>query len=244
MGLKNCEKRYINIKKGVEIRAEEKDGERFVNGFIPYNKRSVDMGWDAKLFEILSPGCFNKTLADKTEVKAFHNHNDDEVLGNTKSGTLELTDTEKGLEIRCKFPNTTYANDLYEVIKRGDCTTMSFGMIVVKEEFARETDEEVVRYIKEAALDEVSFGVAYPAYPDTDSKTALRSLKSVDMDSESREIILKLAEELRNADSEQQPNEGTEEEKAKAAIQAEEEKRRKEQDERDRIATAFLFANQ
>lgn len=242
MGLKNSEKRYINIKKGVELRAEEKDGERIVYGFIPYNKRSVDMGWDAKLFEILSPGCFNKTLADKTEVRAFHNHNDGEVLGSTKSGTLELTDTEKGLEIRCKFPHTTYADDLYEVISRGDCTTMSFGMIVVKEEFARETDEEVVRYIKEAALDEVSFGVAYPAYPDTDSKTALRSLKSADIDSESREIILKLAEELRNADSVQQPIEGTVEQPDNSA-KAEEEKRRMEQGERDRIASAFLFAN-
>lgn len=241
--------------RGIEQRAQEKDGKKIITGFIPYNSRSVDFGWG--FFEIMAPGCFKKTIKDKNEVRAFHNHNDSEVLGNTKSGTLELNDTNEGLEVVCELPNTSYANDLYEVIKRGDCRTMSFGMYVVKCEYEDKPNGETIRTIKEAALDEVSFGVAYPAYPETDSgaeERGLKNLKVSEMTENMKNRVLTLAEEIRSAEvkPEEQKPEGTEEGQSKDTqqeeiknaeneIKAEEEQKRAEA-QANADADAFLFS--
>ena len=244
--------------RGIEQRAAEKDGKKIITGFIPYNSRSVDFGWG--FYEIMNPGCFKKTIKDKTEVRAFHNHDDSKVLGNTKSGTLSLTDTAEGLEVECELPNTSYANDLYEVIKRGDCRTMSFGMYVVKCEYEDKADGTTIRTITEAALDEVSFGVAYPAYPETNSgaeERGLKALKVSEMTESMKNKVLSLAEEIRSATEtdkgQQSPDTGAEQGEATPQNDsgatdpnAEEEAKRKAEEEAiaqaNAEADAFLFS--
>lgn len=246
MPIKDCPRVNLTIRK-IEQRAIEEDGKKVITGFIPYNKRSVNMGWAGEEYEVLSPGCFKKTLADKNEVRAFFNHDDSKVLGNTKSGTLVLTDTPEGLECRCELPNTSYANDLYEVIKRGDCRTMSFGMYIVKRTFEDKGDT-TISTINDAALDEVSFGVAYPAYPQTSSETVERSFKALkveDMTDNMKKSILNLAEEIRSTDGTNQQPAGIDTEysaETPAPIvqdnSAEEEMKRKAEEEAMAIAKA------
>jgi HK97 family phage prohead protease len=122
------EKRNITFK-NLEIRSTEKEGKKHIEGIIPYDSKSVPM-WGVT--EIIDRTAFNKTLKDKKEIRALWNHNDSYILGNTKSETLELEDTDNGLICRCELPNTSYANDLYEIVSRGDVKTMSFGFIPVK----------------------------------------------------------------------------------------------------------------
>jgi HK97 family phage prohead protease len=179
--------------RNIEIRSSEKEGKKHIEGIIPYNSRSVPM-WGVT--EIIDRTAFNKTLKDKTEVRAFWNHDDSLVLGNTRSGTLELEDSDEGLICRCELPNTSYANDLYEIVGRGDVKTMSFGFRPIKWE---DTESGKVRTLKEVQLDEVSFGVPYAAYQETNSQTYMRGFMKRKINIESINEILE-KEELTEED--------------------------------------------
>lgn len=169
-------KRFLNF--DTEIRAEEGDGVKRLVGMIPYNRRSVEI-WGE--FEEIAPTAFAKTLADGRDVKALVAHDDAKVLGSTRSGTLRLTHTDEGLLAEVDLPNTTYANDAWEIVKRGDVRTMSFAFHPVKQ--SKQLDETIGKFInslEEVKLLEVSYMVAYPAYPDTNSTA--RNLQQLNID--------------------------------------------------------------
>jgi HK97 family phage prohead protease len=176
------------IFKNLTIRSDETESKKYIEGIIPYNSKSVPM-WG--ITEIIDRSAFNKTLKDNKEVRALWNHNDSHVLGNTKSGTLALENTDDGLICRCELPNTTYANDLWEVVSRGDVKTMSFGFIPVK---WQDADNGKLRTLKEVSLQEVSYGVAFPAYPETDSQTYMRGFMKRNIDIEEVNEILEKEE--------------------------------------------------
>lgn len=165
--------RQIDIKTEIELR-ETSDGKRTLVGLIPYNKRSVDMGF----IEVITNTAFSKTLADGADVKALVSHDTSKVLGRVKNGTLRLASSSDGLICEIDLPNTTFGNDVYETVKRGDVTTMSFGFYPVKETVEIENKEEV-HYLLEVRLLEVSFAVAWPAYEDTTSYA--RQLRGIDI---------------------------------------------------------------
>ena len=162
----------------IELRTLDNDGKKHVIGIIPYNSRSVPM-WG--MTEIISSTAFNKTLADKSVVRALFNHDENKVLGSTESRTLVLENTIEGLICRCELPNTTYGNDAYEIIKRGDVNTLSFGFIPQKWD---DSDNGKVRTLKEVHLREISFAVPFPAYEETNSLVYMRGLKMRNIDIE------------------------------------------------------------
>lgn len=164
------------LKTNVTIRSVEDDPEkRVIEGIIPYNKKSVNIGYeDSPSYEVILPTAFNKTLGDKAKVVALFSHDRTKVLGNTRAGTLELINTEEGLICRCTLGNTTWAADAWDMISRGDCTQMSFGFWPYKVR-----TEGNVDYLESVKLDEVSFCVLDPAYEDTNSKAELRSINDI-----------------------------------------------------------------
>jgi HK97 family phage prohead protease len=186
------EKRNITFK-NLNIRSTEKEGKKYIEGIIPYDSKSVPM-WGVN--EIIDRTAFNKTLKDKSEVRALWNHNDSFILGNTKSGTLDLEDSDEGLICRCELPNTSYANDLYEIVNRGDVKTMSFGFHPVK---WHDTENGKIRILKEVQLHDVSYGVMYAAYPETNSQAYMRGFMKRKIDIESINEILE-KEELTEED--------------------------------------------
>ena len=152
------------------------DGEiRYIYGKIPYNTKSQRMfvGYSNCQYEKLDRNVFHKTLGDKSNVYANYSHDSNKILGSTKAGTLELEDKEDGLYIRCKVPNTTWGNDTWEVISRGDVTTMSFEFIPFDWKDDK-TDNTVT--LRSAKLEAVSFCVSEPAYLETDSYASFRCL--------------------------------------------------------------------
>lgn len=156
--------RTIQITEGIELR-EAEDGKRTIVGLIPYNSRSVDMGFT----EVITDTAFAKTIADGSDVKALYAHDHAKPLGRVKNGTLRLRSESGGLVCECDLPDTTYAKDAYNLIRDGYVTTMSFGFYPIKERIEKDGDDDVV-YLQEVRLLEVSFAVVFPAYEATESK--------------------------------------------------------------------------
>ena len=165
----------------------QKDGDiRYIYGKIPYNTKSQKMyiSYSDCRFEKLDRNVFHKTLGDKSNVFANYSHDQSKILGSTKSNTLELEDKEDGLYIRCKVPNTSWGNDTWEVISRGDVTTMSFEFIPY--DWVDDQVEDTVT-LRSAKLEAVAFCVAEPAYLETDSYASFRK-RNIDLEKLSEAI--------------------------------------------------------
>ena len=108
--------------------------------------------------------CFHKALT-ADDVRALLNHDKNYVLGRNRSGTLVLTEDERGLRFEVTAPNTQWARDLAESVRRGDIDQCSFGFQAVRDDW-RTADGFDERTLLEVRLFDVSI-VTYPAYLDT-----------------------------------------------------------------------------
>lgn len=162
------------------VSAQEEGEIRYIYGKIPYNTKSQKMyiGYSNCRFEKLDRNVFHKTLGDKSNVFANYSHDQSKILGSTKSNTLELEDKEDGLYIRCKVPNTSWGNDTWEVISRGDVTTMSFEFIPY--DWVDDEVEDTVT-LRSAKLEAVAFCVTEPAYLETYSYASFRK-RNIDLE--------------------------------------------------------------
>lgn len=124
--------------------------------------------------EKIAPGAFSRSVNQGADVKALFNHAPDNILGRTKSGTLQLTQDDKGLHFRCDLNKESQAHrDLYAAVKRGDIDECSFAFTVPKggDSWMDATDPETgaacaMRTLSDVDLVDVSV-VTYPAYNDT-----------------------------------------------------------------------------
>lgn len=111
------------IEEVVEIRSEE--GRRpIISGYAAvFNSPSHDLGG---FKEIVRPGAFSRSIASGANVRAYHNHDMNLLLGTTQSGTLRLSENQRGLKYEIDVPDTTYGEDLLKLVKRGDIRGSSF----------------------------------------------------------------------------------------------------------------------
>lgn len=121
--------------------------------------------------EKIAPGAFSSSMDG--DIRSFFNHDSNNVLGRTKSGTLRLSQDTTGLRYEVDLPDTQVARDLKVSMERGDVDGSSFAFTVTRESWD-ETGDVPLRTIEEANLYEVG-PVTVPAYPD--AKVALRSLE-------------------------------------------------------------------
>lgn len=163
----------------LEIRATEgDDAKRTITGAIKYNTDSAEMRdwWGDTFVETIDKEAFKDSISSRNVVGLW-SHDTAQVLGNTKSGTLRLTNTETELRFELDIPNTTVGNDAWELIQRGDVDGVSFGMRVTKDKWTSEKRDDkriYKRLILNAELYEIS-PVAFPAYPA--NEVATRSLE-------------------------------------------------------------------
>lgn len=141
-----------------------------IEGHAAVFKSAADLG----LFhEQVAPGAFTKSIKE-SDIRALFNHDPNFVLGRNKSGTLDLSEDSKGLLYRVMPPDTQWARDLMESMKRGDVNQSSFGFRTVKDDWEQASaDAPILRTLQEVRLFDVS-PVTFPAYQDTDC--AARSL--------------------------------------------------------------------
>ena len=154
-----------------ELRAiTDEAGLRHITGYAAvFNSLSEDLGG---FREKIDPGAFADTL-NTGDVRALKNHNSDYVLGRNKSGTLTLSEDQRGLKIDIIPPDAQWAKDLMVSIDRKDIDQMSFGFRTIDQMWEGEYPEEI-RTLMKVELFDVS-PVTFPAYPDTE--VGLRSLE-------------------------------------------------------------------
>jgi uncharacterized protein len=148
------------------------DGSRSIAGYAAvFNGLSQDLGG---FKEKISPGAFKESLSDNPDVLIYFGHDHNQILGRVSSGTLTIAEDAKGLKFRCVLPNTSTANDLIELMERGDISSMSFGFYVPDggDDWS-EVNGQIVRTLNNVVLLEVSV-VGQPAY--TQASVSLRSL--------------------------------------------------------------------
>jgi len=159
---------------GVEVRT---DGDkRTLVGYAAIWNSDTTIG--DYFVERIAPGAFTKAI--RGDILALVNHDSGRVVGRTKSGTLRLTEDDRGLAVEIDVPDTTDGNDLWKLVERGDISGMSFAFRATKQEWD-ESGEMPHRTVIEAELYEVT-ATPIPAYPDT--TLAKRSLESARAEAE------------------------------------------------------------
>ena len=136
---KDREYRIINVS-DFEVR-EEQDGKKFVEGY------ATRFGNEYRLYEFegfevresVDRHAFDN--ADMSDVIMQYDH-EGRVFARMSNGTLELNVDDNGLRIRADLGGTEIGRQLYEEIKGGYTTKMSFGFKVKKTERKEERDEE------------------------------------------------------------------------------------------------------
>jgi len=141
-----------------ELRAS---GERRISGHAAvFNSETIIGG---AFREVIRPGAFTRALREKQDVRLLVNHDSNQILARTKSGTLALKEDSVGLAVSADLPDTQLGRDTWTLVKRGDLSGMSFAFIPKKENWP----EDDLREILDCDLFDCSI-VAWPAYPSTD----------------------------------------------------------------------------
>lgn len=143
-------------------REKESPDERIIEGYFALYEQETELFEGT--YEIISKGAFEKTL--NNDIRALWNHSTQYVLGRTTSGSLELRLDDKGLFGIIKLPNTQYANDLFELVQRGDVDQCSFGFNIENEDLEELASGGYRWRINEIDLHEISV-VTFPAYENT-----------------------------------------------------------------------------
>ena len=167
------------VKEQREFRMENAEYEgKTVRGYAAvYNS---DSEWMGGFYEQIATGAFDDVLDN--DVRAYFNHDENLLLGRVSSGTLRIGTDKRGLYYEVDLPNTTYANDLVELMKRGDVNQSSFAFLIDQDRW-EQRDGKTYRIIEKVSrLLDVS-PVAQPAYPDATSE-----LKR-DLETETKEEI-------------------------------------------------------
>ncbi len=146
----------------LEVRSGDGESKKIIGYAARFNKLSVPM-WGFR--EQIAPGAFADSI-QKDDIRALWNHDSSYVLGRNKAGTLKLDEDDKGLRIEITPPETQWAQDLMESIRRKDVNQMSFGFNTEVDEWDSADKKNVIRTLKKVSLFDVS-PVTYPAYPQT-----------------------------------------------------------------------------
>ncbi|WP_292935526.1 HK97 family phage prohead protease [Noviherbaspirillum sp.] len=126
--------------------------------------------------ERILPGAFSKSLAGTDPIVGLFEHDRHKVLGNTRSGTLKLTEDHHGLAFELTLPDVTYARDVGVLVERGDIAGCSFGFSVpAGGDHWEMRDGTLQRDLITVNLSEVTI-TSNPAYLDTE--VAKRSMEA------------------------------------------------------------------
>lgn len=83
----------------------------------------VDQG-GRSFTEVIRRGAFRGAVESKADIIATFNHDVNRLLGRTSSGTLRLHEDDRGLRFEIDLPD--HANDIQEMVSRGDLNGASF----------------------------------------------------------------------------------------------------------------------
>lgn len=186
--------------RNVEIRAADEGGaELHVEGYAAVFQQRTLL-WESpfsgtKYYEVIAPEAVD-SQTDMSDVILRYNHSDAAlILARSSNGTLTVTPDGKGLKISARIAPTTAGKDIYQLIKRGDISKMSFAFTVDKDEWENDqtnkTQTRTIRHISRVC--DVS-PVDFPAYDGT--SISARSGQSVVDELREREAQEELRQKL------------------------------------------------
>lgn len=159
-----------------ELRAAEEEGKpsKIVGYAAVFNQPSHPLWEDGREYvETIEPGAFTEALQSADlNVICNKDHDDTNMLGRTKSGTLRLAQDDHGLQIECDLPDTSLGRDLAFLMQRGDYTEMSFAFIATDDSW---NEDRTARSVLSCELHDVAV-VLDGAYPQTE--VAVRDKKA------------------------------------------------------------------
>jgi len=141
----------------VEVRAEG----RKLTGYAAVFGQEARI---ADFSETIAAGAFQRSLTGGADILALADHDPKRVLARTKSGTLRLSEDDKGLRFELDVPDTTVGRDILALAQRGDLGGMSFGFTVDPDGEEWNGDKRTLHNVK---LHEVSVVQSFPAYDGT-----------------------------------------------------------------------------
>lgn len=162
----NTERRAISFPVTLEKRDAEGES-RKISGYAAVFEQKTKIGtWYE---EQIARGAFDE--CDFSRCVLNFNHDDNNLLGRVSSGTLKLEIDEKGLRFECELPDTTTANDILTLIRRGDIEGCSFAFVVRESSWEWLSDEDPAQLdqrtiMKISEVFDVSV-VTHPAYEQT-----------------------------------------------------------------------------
>ena len=115
-----------------------------------------------KYFEVIDRGALEG--ADASDVIMQYNH-DGKVFARQTNNTLGVNADEKGLFIFADLSKSNAARDMYDEIKSGLITRMSWAFTIAADKYDRDTRTRTILKIKKVF--DVS-AVSYPANPETE----------------------------------------------------------------------------
>ena len=155
----------------VELR-EEDDGLIRVSGYASVFGQETKIG--GMFTEVIAAGAFRSALERQDDVVFLINH-DGLPLARTRSGTLKLSEDERGLYVETYLdPTDPDVRSIVPKMKRGDLDKMSFAFVPTRQSWD-DTGDMPKRTIEDLQLYDVSI-VTTPAYDGTE--IGLRSLEA------------------------------------------------------------------
>ena len=140
MPVKMNEREYRDIRLSeIEVR-EAEDGRKIVEGYATTFNEEYKL-WGDERYQVLESVDMNAFAeTDMSDVIMQYDH-EGRVFARTSNGTLKLEADEHGLKITADLGVTEQGRQLYEEIKGGYTTKMSFGFRVKTAERTIEEDE-------------------------------------------------------------------------------------------------------
>ena len=180
---KNLEYRQLE-----DVKAVDDDNKMIIEGTVNnIGEWSKPIGGAFR--EKILPGVFEKAITralDNGDIFFLHQHDNRALpLASCKSNTLELKeDTELNkLVMRAELPNTTFAKDVYELVKTGVLREFSFGFSRPKSSWGVGSDGLKERSLTDFNISEISI-VRTGAYNDTQAYA--RALEEMEAETEVR----------------------------------------------------------
>jgi HK97 family phage prohead protease len=169
----NTEKRYTTQKLTFRAAPAASGSIGTLSGYAAvFNTLSRDLGG---FVERINPGAFDEVLSANPDCRFLVNHDPNNVLGRTKSGTLRLHADNHGLRFECDLPDTQLGRDIRVQCMRGDMDECSFAFRCDGGDSYSQNGGETVRTISSfTELLDCSI-VTYPAYPGTSASARSRS---------------------------------------------------------------------
>lgn len=179
-----------------EVRAVDADGKMVIEGVVNnIGEWSKPIGGVFR--EKILPGVFEKAITralDDGDVFFLHQHDNRALpLASVKSNTLELTEDKETnkLRMRATLPNTTFARDVYELVREGVLREFSFGFSKPKSTWGVGKDGLKERILTDFNISEISI-VRTGAYNQTEAYARAYEEMEADKQREDQEEADKL----------------------------------------------------